>query len=101
MLSQEFVQEMKARLIVQKEKLEADLSGLQSHEELGEDMDSNAQEVESDDVSREVIAKINTDLEKISKALEKIEAGSYGTDGEGKEISQDRLNALPWADKAL
>ena len=69
MLSQEFVQEMKARLIVQKEKLEADLSGLQSHEELGEDMDSNAQEVESDDVSREVIAKINTDLEKISKAL--------------------------------
>lgn len=101
MLSHEFVQEMKVRLIGQKEKLEQELSGLNSHEELGGDMDSSAQEVETDDVSREVMSKIRTDLAKISRALDKIEAGSYGTDDEGKEISQERLDALPWADKAL
>ncbi|MFA5991051.1 MAG: hypothetical protein WC794_02265 [Candidatus Doudnabacteria bacterium] len=101
MLSKEFIQEMKERLIDQQEKLETELAGLSVHEELGGDMDSNAQEVETDDVSRDVMAKIKTDLAKISKALDKIEAGSYGTDDEGKEINQDRLNALPWADKAI
>lgn len=101
MLSKEFIQEMKERLVDQKEKLETELAGLSVHEELGGDMDSNAQEVETDDVSRDVMAKIKIDLAKISKALDKIEAGSYGTDDEGKEIHQDRLNALPWADKAI
>ncbi len=101
MLSKEFIQEMKERLIDQKEKLETELAGLSSHEELGGDMDSNAQEVETDDVSREVMAKIKADLAKISKALNKIETGSYGIDDEGNEINQDRLNALPWADKAI
>ncbi len=101
MLSQDFIQEMKVRLIEQKAKLEQDLSGLKAHEELGADIDSNAQEVESDDVSREVIFKIQTDLDKIAKALVKIDAGNYGIDDEGKEISHERLNALPWADKAL
>lgn len=71
------------------------------HKELGTDLDSSIQEVEEDEVSRDVMATIKIDLVKIEKALEKIENGSYGIDDEGKEISQDRLNALPWADKAL
>jgi RNA polymerase-binding transcription factor DksA len=44
---------------------------------------------------------MKSDLEKVSKALGKIEAGTYGTDDEGKEISEERLRAMPWADKAL
>ncbi len=101
MLSQTFIEEMKAKLQEQKAKLEGDLSGLTAHQELGSDMDSSVQEVEGDEVSRDVMEKIQEDLKKINLALEKIEAGSYGTDSNGKEISEERLRALPWADKAI
>lgn len=101
MLSQTFVDEMKQKLLAAKKKLEADLAGLNFHEELGGDLDSNVQEVEDDEVSQDVIARIKLDLEKINKALAKIEDGSYGTDAEGKNISEERLRILPWADKAL
>jgi RNA polymerase-binding transcription factor DksA len=40
-------------------------------------------------------------LEKIENALKKIETGTYGTDSEGKQISEERLRVLPWADKAI
>lgn len=101
MLQQSFIDEMKQKLLTAKQKLENDLSGLKVHEELGGDIDSNVQEVEDDEVSQDMITRINADLEKINKALFKIESGSYGTDDEGKEISEDRLKVLPWADKAL
>ena len=40
-------------------------------------------------------------LQEINSALAKIQNGIYGTDDEGKEISEERLRVLPWADKAL
>lgn len=101
MLSQQFLDEMEQKLLVARKKLQADLAGLKVHEELGGDLDSNIQEVEDDEVNQDVIARIKQDLEKMNKALAKIEDGSYGTDDEGKEISEGRLKALPWADKAL
>jgi RNA polymerase-binding transcription factor DksA len=101
MLSQSFTDEMKQVLLNQKNKLENDLAGLTPHEELGGDLDSNVQEVEEDEVSRDMIARIKADLEKINKALAKISAGTYGTDEEGKEIPENRLRAIPWADKAI
>jgi RNA polymerase-binding transcription factor DksA len=101
MLPQSFIEEMKQRLVEAKQKLEADLAGLTPHEELGGDIDSNVQEVEDDEVSQDMIARINADLEKINNALQKIDKETYGTDNEGKEISQERLSVLPWADKAL
>jgi RNA polymerase-binding transcription factor DksA len=101
MLQQSFIDEMKQKLLAAKQKLEADLAGLKPHEELGGDLDSNVQEVEDDEVSQDMIARISLDLEKIQKALAKIEAGTYGTDDEGKEISKERLSVLPWADKAI
>ena len=48
---------------------------------------ANVQEVEDDEVSQDMIARIKTDLEKIGKALSKIQAGTYGTDDEGKRVS--------------
>jgi RNA polymerase-binding transcription factor DksA len=101
MLTQSFIEEMKQKLLAQKQKLEGDLAGLTPHEELGGDLDSNVQEVEDDEVSQDMIARIKMDLEKIEKALNKIAAGTYGTDDAGKEIPQDRLSILPWADKAV
>ena len=44
---------------------------------------------------------MKADLVKINKALAKIDDGSYGTDDDGNEISEERLKVLPWADKAL
>ncbi|MBI5530702.1 MAG: TraR/DksA family transcriptional regulator [Candidatus Doudnabacteria bacterium] len=101
MLPQPFIEEMKTKLLAQKAKMQADLADLKPHQELGGDLDSSAQEVEDDEVSRDLIAKLSADLERIEKALAKIEDGTYGTDDEGKEISQERLAALPWADKAI
>lgn len=101
MLSQTFIDEMRAKLLEEKERLSADLAGSPAHTELGEDYDENAQEVELDDVSADVRSRVQSDLEKIDKALSKIDAGSYGTDDEGNEISEERLRALPWADTAI
>ena len=101
MLSQEFLEEMKQKLLVTKKKLEDDLAGLHAHTEMGDSYDENADEIGPDEASEDVIALMKADLEKINKALGKIEAGSYGTDDEGKVISENRLRALPWADKAL
>ena len=102
MLSQQFIEEMKTKLLQEKERLTADLAGAPAHTELGEDdYDINAQEVELDDANADVRARVQSDLEKIEKALEKIEAGTYGTDDEGNDISEDRLRVLPWADKEV
>lgn len=101
MLPQEFIAEMKQKLLAQKQKLENDLKGLSVHTELGSDVDSQVQEVEDDEVSQDVIAAMRADLAKIDKALKKIEDGVYGTDDQGQAISQARLRALPWADKAI
>ena len=100
MLSQEFIEEMRAKLLAEKERLNADLAGSPVHTELGT-YDENAQEVELDDVSANVRSRVQSDLDKIDKALAKIDAGTYGTDDDGNEISEERLRALPWADKSV
>lgn len=101
MLSKEFIEEMRAKLLAQKELLTADAAGLAEHTELGREFDENAQEVELDDVNADMRNRMNDDLEKIEKALAKIEAGTYGTDDEGNEIAEERLRVIPWADQAI
>lgn len=101
MLSQEFIEEMKQVLEAKKAELTEELSGLSSHTELGQDLEENAQEVQLDEISQDVIAVLKSDLEKIDVALKKIVDGTYGTDSEGKEISEARLRVIPWADKAI
>lgn len=101
MLSQDFIDSMKAQLLATKAKFEQDLTGLTPHTELGNGEDENAEEVELDEVNQDMIARLQADLAKINKALEKIEQGTYGTDDQGNEIPEARLKALPWADKAV
>lgn len=101
MLSSKFIEEMKQKLSAQKQKLEEDLAGLSPHTEMGEQMDENAEEVNVDEVSQDLIVTMKSDLDKINKALAKIDAGTYGTDDEGREISEARLRAMPWADKSI
>ena len=101
MLSSKFIGEMEQALLAKQRELEDSLKGFSGHTELGTDLDSQVQEIEGDEVNQDVIAAIKSDLEKINRALEKIQAGTYGTDDSGKEISEERLRAIPWADKAL
>lgn len=101
MLTQEFIDEMKQALEAKKEELTRELSGLKSHTELGEDYEENAQEVQLDEVNQDVMAVLQKDLEKVEAALKKIADGTYGIDDDGKQISEARLRAIPWADKAI
>lgn len=101
MIDQNFTQEMKTKLLAERQRFQAELEGLQPHTELGSEEEDQSNELVLDEVNQDLISRITQDLEKIEKALTKIEAGTYGTDDEGKEISMERLRAIPWADKAL
>lgn len=101
MLTPQFVEERKQQLVELKRKLEEEKSLLPVHEEMGDDEGDAASEMEVDDVNRNIKARIDADLAKIEKALEKIETGTYGTDDDGKEIDPERLKILPQADKAI
>lgn len=101
MLSAQFIEEMKAKLLEEKKRLEEDLIGLPSHTEVGEDYDENATEIQLDEVNQDVTETMKQDLAKIEKALAKIENGTYGIDDDGKEISEERLRVIPWADVAI
>ncbi len=101
MLSPQFIEEMKAKLLEEKQRLTGDLAGMAVHTEVGEDYDENATEVQLDDVNKDVMGRMQADLEKIELALVKIEAGTYGIDDEGNEIAEDRLRAMPWAEKGI
>ncbi len=101
MPSKEFTEEMKEKLLQAKFELEEELKGLPVHQEMGDDREANSDEVGPDEVNEDVRNRIKSDLQKIDAALTKIESGTYGVDDEGKEISEERLRVIPWADKAL
>lgn len=100
MLTQEFIEHMRQRLLADKKRLEEELAGLDSHTELGEGEDA-AGEFALDEANQDIIAVIKTDLAKIDSALRKIEVGTYGLDDNGVAISPERLEVNPYADKAL
>ena len=101
MSSQEFIEEMKTKLLQENDRLTTDMAGMAEHTEMGREYDENAQEVELDDVNKDMRKRIEGDLAKIEKALMKIDAGTYGTDDNGNEISEERLRVIPWADEAI
>ena len=99
--SAQFIAEMKTKLEEYKAKLSEELSGLHPHTEIGDDLDEAASELVEDEVNQDLIAQISADFAKIDAALGRVDEGTYGVDADGKVISEDRLRALPWAEKAL
>ena len=100
-LDEEFIKKMNARLQGEEARLREELKKLPSHLEIGSRDDDNALEAEEDDVNRGIRTRLEADLEKIVKALAKIEDGTYGMGSDGKAIPKERLEALPWADKSI
>ncbi len=101
MYTPEFIEEMKTRLTEERDGLEKELASFSAHTEVGTEMDENATEIQIDEVSQNMRERIQTDLEKIEKALQKIDEGTYGTADDGQEIPEDRLRAMPWADTVI
>lgn len=109
-LDQKTLEEIKKTLLAQKEKIQADLSNISrkdSHEadntsskfpEYGDKPDENAQEIS--DYSTNVVTEkvLEKSLEDISKALKRIENGTYGICKYcGNKINGKRLIARPTA----
>lgn len=101
MLDADFIAKVKQQLLDDKARLEEELAGLSPHIELGTDEEATAAELPLDEVNQDLISHIKADLEKIDKALSKIEVGTYGVDDSGKEFSQKQLEANPYAEVAL
>jgi RNA polymerase-binding transcription factor DksA len=101
MLTKDFIDNMRQRLEEEKVRLNKELAGIPAHTEMGDGEYDLASEIQVDEVNHDLIARIKADLAKIDAALARIEAGTYGTDDDGNEISQERLEVLPWADKAI
>ncbi len=100
-LDSTFIETQKQRLLKEQVRLQGELDELPNHIELGSRDDDNAKEAEEDEVHQSIKARVKADLEKIEKALLKIEEGSYGLGDDGQPISKERLEALPWADRGI
>ena len=112
-LTQEFLQEMKGQLEVEKKRLEDELSrfakstGVAGDYEtqfpdMGTDEDEHASEVEQyvDDIALE--ANLESQLKDAMDALMKIEAGNYGVcEVSGEAIPEERLRIYPAARTAI
>ena len=112
-LTQEFLDEVKVKLMEEKSRLEAELSRFAkstgtegSYEtqftDMGSDEDERASEVEQyvDDIALE--SNLEAQLKDTLDALEKLEAGTYGIcEVTGEEISEERLRIYPAARTAI
>ncbi len=102
MHSQDFTQKMKERLEEEKSRIQEELKDLPEHTELGDDIDAGATEYQVDEVNSDIRAQFENDIELIDKAIESIAGGTYGVCSVGGEdISEARLEVLPWADKCV
>jgi RNA polymerase-binding transcription factor DksA len=112
-LSAEFIEEMKAKLLDEKKRLEASLGRFAKpgeaagdyetrFEDIGPDADENATEVEmyADNIALE--DNLEGQLAKVDAALARIAAGTYGVCvSTGAEIPEGRLRAFPSADTVV
>jgi RNA polymerase-binding transcription factor DksA len=107
--SNDFLAEVKAKLIEEKDRLEKELSRFAkanetegsyttTFQDMGSDEDEQASEVEQyvDDIALE--SNLEAQLKDVLDALVKIETGNYGVCEEtGEMISEERLRVYPQA----
>ncbi len=95
--------ELKKYLVSKQEELSHRLEKLKKESSregnpISADFEEQAVEREGEDVTEEIKRITSTELQDIKVALERLEAGTYGTCGEcGEEILLARLKAVPMA----
>ena len=112
-LDTETMQHLKEKLLVEKSRLEKELSRFATLtstpgnyetriEDMGTDPDENASEVEEYVDNLGLEKNLEAQLKDVSDALAKMEQGTYGTCEEtGHDIPLDRLEAYPAARTAI
>lgn len=112
-LEEKEVKKFEAMLIEQKKKLEDDLARIAKpvsnqgdyetrYDNIGDDMDENASEVEEYVDNMAVESNLEEQLKGVNRALEKIKDGSYGVCEEcGADIAIGRLEANPAAKRCM
>lgn len=102
MLSPEFIEERKQQLLAKQAELEQKLASIPAHTELGSDYEDTEMEEEIDMPNDQLIAEMREHLDRITAALERISAGTYGKDAAtGAWIDEKRLIAYPEAETAV
>ena len=109
-IDEKILSELEQQLLGEKEKLEGSLARIAkpvnkkdgdyetSFDELGDDREDNATEVDVYSGNVSVETSLETQLQDVIDALERIKAGTYGKCSNcGKEISVERLRANPAA----
>lgn len=109
-MDKKVIEELKAQLLREKEKLEKSLARIArpvdktegdyetTFEDIGTDKDDNATEVDQYTGNVSVEVTLENNLQEVIEALERIEKGTYGIcENCKKEISVERLKANPSA----
>ena len=104
--SPEFIAEMKQKLEAERQKLTQEL-GTVAHKhdgdfsanypDYGRNEEDNASEVADFVATAATTEAGEARLKEVEQALERIEAGTYGTTSDGELIPEDRLRANPAA----
>jgi RNA polymerase-binding transcription factor DksA len=113
MLSEKKKQELKQRLLVEKDRLEkqiarenqeiVDMSGDQANENTySNHMADDGGFLQDIDRTTTIRENFQATLKEVNRALERIEKGTYGiSEVSGKPIPVERLEVLPWAVKLV
>lgn len=95
-MNQVKLQQYKKELLAQQRRLEKDLAQIPDHEEYGDTIDENAQEVETMESNRVTKVNLNQALKEVKEALSKIGQGTYGLCEQCHQaIPEERLQANP------
>lgn len=112
-LEEKEIKRFEEMLIEQKKKLESDLARIAKpttdkgdyetrYDDIGDDMDENASEVEEYVDNMAVENNLEEQLKGVNSALEKIKNGTYGVCEEcGTDIAIERLEANPAAKRCM
>ena len=95
---------LKARMEEKKTELEARIARIKTNVRRGYDADSGerAKEMEDSEVVDALGNEAREEVQKISAALKRIDAGTYGVCPEcGVEINEARLEAYPYAEECI
>lgn len=101
MLTPDFINKMQARLLEEKERVEAEIKKLKTPEEPMDnpDIEDLSNDATEDLIEEQLLAVHKNILEKIDDALLRIKGGVYGRCMIcGAEISEEDLAKEPWAE---
>ncbi len=97
MHTQEFIEEMKQRLLEEKRGLAGEVKETDGFPDYGRSEEENATEVADFQARSASNSAASERLEEINAALERIQQGTYGVTEDGTVIPEERLRANPAA----